>query len=96
MGLSPTVIFYRCREVLLEEGTRSKIASFCHVNGPDCVLSVHDVSNVYYVPLLLMGQNLHRILAKTLQLDGIDELKRRLDLTMNGLEEKSTMCVEFM
>ena len=39
----------------------------------------------------LMEQNLHRILAETLQLDGIDELKGRLDLTMNGLEEKSTM-----
>ena len=90
VGLSPTVIFCRCREVL-EEGTKSKIASFCHVNGPDCVLSVHDVSNVYHVPLLLMEQNLHRILAETLQLDGIDELKGRLDLTMNGLEEKSTM-----
>ena len=90
VGLSPTVIFCRCKEVL-EESTKRKIASFCHVNGPDCVLSVHDVNNVYHVPLLLMEQNLHRILAETLQLNNIEELKGRLDLTMNGLEEKSNM-----
>ncbi len=90
VGLSPTVIFCRCKEVL-EEGTKSKIASFCHVDGPSCVLSVHDVSNVYHVPLLLLEQKLHRILAEKLQLGSIDELSGRLDLTMNGLEEKATM-----
>lgn len=90
VGLSPIVIFCRCKEVL-EEGTKSKIASFCHVDGPSCVLSVHDVSNVYHVPLLLLEQKLHRILAEKLQLGTIDELSGRLDLTMNGLEEKATM-----
>ncbi len=90
VGLSPTVIFCRCKEVL-EESTKSKIASFCHVDGPSCVLSVHDVSNVYHVPLLLLEQKLHRILAEKLQLGNIEELSGRLDLTMNGLEEKATM-----
>lgn len=90
LGLSPTVIFCRCKEVL-EEGTKSKIASFCHVDGPECVLSVHDVSNVYHVPLLLMEQKLHRILAEKLHLGSIAELEGRLDLTMNGLEEKANM-----
>ena len=52
VGLSPTVIFCRCKEVL-EESTKIKIASFCHVGGSEAVLSVHDVSNVYHVPLLL-------------------------------------------
>ncbi|KAL3799757.1 LOW QUALITY PROTEIN: hypothetical protein HJC23_010407 [Cyclotella cryptica] len=90
LGLSPAVIFCRCKEVL-EEGTKSKIASFCHVGGPQCVLSVHDVSNVYHVPLLLMEQNLHRILAEKLELSKINDLEGRLDLTMGGLEEKATM-----
>ena len=90
VGLSPMVISCWYREVL-EAGERDKIASFCHVDGPGCVLSVHDVSNVYHVPLLLLEQNLHRILAEKLQLGDIDALKGRLDLTMNGLEEKATM-----
>lgn len=90
VGLSPTVIFCRCKEVL-EESTKIKIASFCHVGGSEAVLSVHDVSNVYHVPLLLMEQKLHRILAEKLELETIPSLEGRLDLTMGGLEAKSTM-----
>ena len=90
VGLSPTVIFCRCREVLVA-GTKAKIASFCHVDGPGCVLSVHDVSNVYHVPLLLLEQGLHRILADKLQLGSIAALEGRLDLTMDGLEGKAAM-----
>ena len=90
VGLSPTVIFCRCKEVL-EQSTKSKIASFCHVDGPGCVLSVHDVSNVYHVPLLLLEQRLHRILADKLKLGSVTGLADRLDLGMNGLEEKSAM-----
>ena len=85
VGLSPSVIFCRCREVL-EYGTKVKISSFCHVDGPDCVLSVHDVGNVYHVPLLLLEQKLHRILAGKLHLDGMVSLRDRLDLTMDGVE----------
>jgi len=88
VGLSPTVIFCRCKEVL-EEGTKAKIASFCHVDGPGCVLSVHDVSNVYHVPLLLLEQKLHRILADKLKLHEIPDLDGRLDLTMDGVEGTS-------
>ena len=90
VGLSPTVIFCRCKEVL-EQSTKLKIASFCHVDGPGCVLSVHDVSNVYHVPLLLLEQRLHRILADKLKLGSVSGLADRLDLGMNGLEEKSAM-----
>lgn len=86
VGLSPTVIFCRCKEVL-ERGCKEKIASFCHVDGPGCVLSVHDVSNVYHVPLLLLEQNLHRILAKKLMLHDNPELVGRLDLAMDGVED---------
>jgi CTP synthase (UTP-ammonia lyase) len=38
-----------------------------------------------------MEQNLHRILAEKLQLSSIPQLEGRLDLAMNGLEEKATM-----
>lgn len=84
--MSPTVIFCRCREVL-GEAAKNKIASFCHVDG-GAVLSVHDVSNVYHVPLLLVEQKLHRILAEKLQLGSMEGMNERLDLTMNGLEEQ--------
>lgn len=55
------------------------------------MLSVHDVGNVYHVPLLLLEQGLHRILADKLQLGSLAATRGRLDLTMNGLEEKAAM-----
>jgi CTP synthase len=66
LGLSPSIIFCRCTEELLEP-TRQKISDFCHVPA-DQVLSVHDVKNVYQVPILLQQQNLHKMLEKNLNL----------------------------
>lgn len=67
LGLSPSIIFCRSTQPLLE-ATKQKISSFCHVAAKN-VLSVHDVSNVYYVPTLLQDQALHAILQKELALD---------------------------
>ncbi len=88
VSLSPTVIFCRCKEVL-ECSTKAKIASFCHVDGPGCILLVLEVSNMYHIPLLLLEQKLHRILADKLHLVELPTLVGRLDLTMDVVEETS-------
>eukprot|EP00934_Nitzschia_sp_Nitz4_P003884 Nitzschia sp. Nitz4//scaffold19_size178191//91336//92997//NITZ4_001980-RA/size178191-processed-gene-0.20-mRNA-1//1//CDS//3329540690//3874//frame0 len=66
LGLSPSVIFCRSTQEMLQP-TRQKISDFCHV-PPDSVLSVHDVENVYQVPLLLQSQGLHTLLKDKLKL----------------------------
>lgn len=66
LGLSPSIIFCRSTEEMLG-ATRQKISDFCNV-PPQSVLSVHDVKNVYQVPLLLQSQNLHGLLMKQLNL----------------------------
>lgn len=48
--------------------TRQKISDFCHVPA-DHVLSVHDVKNVYQVPILLQQQGLHAMIYQHLKLD---------------------------
>jgi CTP synthase len=66
LGLSPDVIV--CRSATeLESSTKSKLALFCHVPSEN-VVSVHDVSNIYHVPDLLVQQDLHSILIKKLKL----------------------------
>ena len=67
LGLTPSIIFCRSTEPL-EEATKNKISDFCHVK-PSHVLSVHDVTNVYQVPHLLMTQDLHHMVAKCLNLE---------------------------
>jgi len=64
LGLSPSIIFCRSTQPLLLS-TKQKISNFCHVKTEN-VLSVHDVSNVYFVPSLLKSQNLASILQQEL------------------------------
>lgn len=54
LGLTPDMIVVRSGSMLLES-TKQKIGSFCHVD-PSKVISVHDVCNIYHVPLLLASQ----------------------------------------
>ncbi|TMW55960.1 hypothetical protein Poli38472_008608 [Pythium oligandrum] len=65
-GLTPDVIICRATSEL-EPSTKSKIGMFCQVSG-NHVLSVHDVSNIYHVPLLLAKQGAASILMSRLQL----------------------------
>lgn len=54
-GLSPD--FLVCRsEAPLQEDTKRKLALFCHV-PPEHVISAHDMTNLYRVPLLLADQD---------------------------------------
>lgn len=66
LGLSPDIIVCRSAQ-LLEASTKAKISTFCHVT-PDCIISVHDVSNIYHVPLILAAQGVHSILKQRLNL----------------------------
>ena len=51
---------------------------FCHV-GKDQVLSIHDVSSVYHVPLLLKSQGIIEFLQKRLNLNTISISRGLLD-----------------
>jgi CTP synthase len=66
LGLSPDVIVCRS-ENPLTDSTRNKLASFCHV-PPEAVIGLHNVSNLYTVPLILSQQDIHGIILDKLQL----------------------------
>lgn len=54
----------------LDLSTKNKVSMFCHV-GQEQVLSVHNVSSVYHVPLLLKSQGIIEYLQKRLNLTSI-------------------------
>ena len=66
-----TADFLVCRSSKpLSQGTKSKLALFCQVE-PECCLGVHDVSNIYRVPLLLHHQGVtSRLLTRLSLHDG--------------------------
>lgn len=66
VGISPD--FLVCRSsTALDDATKRKLALFCQVPS-DHVLAVHDVSNIYHVPLLLQAQHLTSMLATKLHM----------------------------
>ncbi|KAJ5170497.1 uncharacterized protein N7500_003280 [Penicillium coprophilum] len=65
-GLNPLLVACRC-EVPLEPATIEKIANMCSME-PEQVISVHDGSTIYHVPLLLEKQNLLGKLCEYLKL----------------------------
>ena len=69
-GLSPDFLVCRSEEPL-EQATKDKLALFCHV-PPSHILSAHDVSNLYRVPLLLEEQNTTAMVAEKLGLEMTD------------------------
>mmetsp|Transcript_6422 Transcript_6422/g.10860 ORF Transcript_6422/g.10860 Transcript_6422/m.10860 type:complete len:683 (-) Transcript_6422:335-2383(-) len=68
-----TADFLICRSTKpLASSTKHKLALFCHV-PPDHCIGVHDVSNIYRVPLLLHHQGVTQRLLERLNLGGPDD-----------------------
>tara|TARA_B100001142_G_scaffold114921_1_gene117186 strand:- start:3773 stop:5443 length:1671 start_codon:yes stop_codon:yes gene_type:complete len=55
LGIIPDILVCRSEKPLDSE-TKSKLAAFCHV-GEDAVVSAHDVSNLYQIPISLFEQS---------------------------------------
>eukprot|EP01130_Rhizamoeba_saxonica_P001939 TRINITY_DN11758_c0_g1_i1.p1 TRINITY_DN11758_c0_g1~~TRINITY_DN11758_c0_g1_i1.p1 ORF type:complete len:567 (+),score=138.54 TRINITY_DN11758_c0_g1_i1:70-1770(+) len=83
LGLSPDLIACRCSSPL-SPSTRSKVSSFCHVSE-EHVIDVHDVDNIYRVPLLLKDQGVPSLIFKVFNIDqtylncNMDEWKQIAD-----------------
>ena len=67
LGLSPDLLVCRSDSELLYE-TRQKLGLFCHV-ASEHVIAVHNLPNIYHVPLLLAKQRVSEILVARLKLD---------------------------
>ncbi|ESQ37868.1 hypothetical protein EUTSA_v10028554mg [Eutrema salsugineum] len=69
LGLTPHFLACRSAQPLLE-ATKTKLSQFCHVSA-DNILNIHDVPNIWHIPLLLRNQNAHQSILKQLNLIGV-------------------------
>ncbi|PPS00255.1 hypothetical protein GOBAR_AA20419 [Gossypium barbadense] len=51
----------------LLDNTKQKLSQFCHVPAAN-ILNIHDVPNIWHIPLLLRNQNAHHSILKQLDL----------------------------
>ena len=83
LGIIPDILVCRSENPLNTE-TKSKLAAFCHV-GEDAVVSAHDVSNLYQIPISLHKQSVLRMVSNNLgfnipnSLPMLDEWKEMAD-----------------
>ena len=83
LGIIPDMLVCRSENPLDTE-TKSKLAAFCHV-GEDAVVSAHDVSNLYQIPISLHKQSVLRMVSNNLgfnipnSLPMLDEWKEMAD-----------------
>ena len=68
-GVFPDIIVCRTdAEVVLDTDTRAKIAMFCGLDGPECVIHNRNCGTIYEVPLLLKDQKIDDIILDKLGL----------------------------
>lgn len=67
LGLSPDMLACRSTDEL-DSATKEKLALFCHVQ-PAAVLNLHDVSNIWKVPVLMQSQGALEHIGRVLGLD---------------------------
>lgn len=67
LGINPDMIVVRCGNKVLES-TKSKIGEFCHIDASN-VISVHNVSNIYHIPMMLVEQGVHTSIKRFFKLN---------------------------
>ncbi|XP_008560929.3 CTP synthase [Microplitis demolitor] len=67
LGLSPDLIVCRSEQPI-GPSVKDKISNFCHV-APEQVITIHDLSSIYRVPLLMESQGVIEFLIERLQLN---------------------------
>lgn len=80
LGITPDMLVCRS-ETPLTEDVKEKLALFCHVD-PRAVISAHDVSNLYRIPLLLEEQGVSQLLSSHLGFEIPDSRPHLDDWTM--------------
>ncbi|KAG6469479.1 hypothetical protein ZIOFF_074201 [Zingiber officinale] len=68
LGLTPNILACRC-EKPLDVNVKEKLSQFCHVPVAN-IVTLHDVANIWHIPLMLKEQKTHKALLKLLNLRG--------------------------
>lgn len=95
MGLTPQLVVCRSERPLLPE-TKRKLGLFCQV-APDAVISVHDVSNTYQIPLMLQEQGVCNLIIRSMQM--VWRIPTRLEkwrdmaMAADSSESDITVCI---
>ena len=92
LGLNPDIIVCRTgKNVELSDHNKRKIAMFCNLDSPECVIHNSDCKSIYEVPLLLHREGLDTLVCDKLGLTaGNLDIKEWEDMVDNSTIEMPT------
>ncbi|KAL5202437.1 hypothetical protein ABZP36_013389 [Zizania latifolia] len=79
LGLTPDILACRSTQPL-EENVKVKLAQFCHVPMSN-IINLHDVTNIWHIPLLLRDQKAHESILKAFNLQCVGKVPREPKLS---------------
>ncbi|KAI9104268.1 hypothetical protein K1719_023104 [Acacia pycnantha] len=79
LGLTPNILACRSSKKL-EDNVMAKLSQFCHVPLSN-IVTLHDVPNIWHIPLLLKDQKAHEAILKALNLLGLGTGPNMLEWT---------------
>ncbi|XP_054813056.1 uncharacterized protein LOC129313734 [Prosopis cineraria] len=79
LGLTPNILACRSSKAL-EDNVKEKLSQFCHVPLSN-IVTLHDVPNIWHIPLLLKDQRAHEAILKALNLLGVATEPNMLEWT---------------
>jgi len=89
IGIQPDVLLCRT-DRFLPKDIKSKIALFCNL-APEGVITARDVDTIYEVPVALQEEGLDQLIAKQLELEGLDSdmsnWKELIEVINNPIDE---------
>lgn len=71
-GLNPNVLAVRSQKPIVQS-VREKLFQSCHVR-PEQIVTIHDVTNIWHVPVILEQQQMHKTVCEKLKLSGYDQI----------------------
>lgn len=95
LGLNPDIIVCRTnKSVELSEHNRKKIAMFCNLDSPECVIHNPDCKSIYEVPLVLNKEGLDTLVCSKLGLNaGTIDLSGWQEMVNNSMVEMPTVNI---
>eukprot|EP00241_Pyramimonas_parkeae_P015471 CAMPEP_0114323128 /NCGR_PEP_ID=MMETSP0059-20121206/27679_1 /TAXON_ID=36894 /ORGANISM="Pyramimonas parkeae, Strain CCMP726" /LENGTH=549 /DNA_ID=CAMNT_0001451321 /DNA_START=156 /DNA_END=1805 /DNA_ORIENTATION=- len=89
-GLVPHFLACRSQEPL-DNTTKEKMSQFCHV-PKDHIITMHDLSNIWHVPLLLKAQGAHKAILQQLNKPPVDIDLSSWDERANNWDKFENVC----
>lgn len=69
LGIQPDILVCRTNKgIEITDEMKEKLAMFCNLRSPECVIHNEDANNLYEIPLMLQKEGLDKIVCKQLKL----------------------------